>query len=527
MVIILLLLAALTTYVVMRARRRQRQLQAAAAEAGSSKSHDGASGAAGGGAFSDSVLLALISGRFGSWAEDGKHKVFKNLDAEATARTGLFGARIFPLSELRRATDDFATGNLIGQGGFGKVYRATLGGSGGDGEAGSAPAVPGFEVAVKRLGAGSQQGASEFLTEVRLLSRLHHKNLVNLIGYCDEDSNQLILVYEYAPNGTLKDYLRDAVRVKSLSWDRRLRIAITAARGLEYLHNGASPSVIHRDIKTSNILLDYSFNAKVADFGLSKLGKKAAGSTGVGMEEKTDKSHISTRVKGTLGYLDPVYYTKQHLTDKSDVFSFGVVLLELITGRLPIWQEDDSFGSQNGGESLINLVEWSEPFLKSGQIRPIVAPTLDSDRHMQSLMKVADLAYRCVRTQPKSRPSMAEVARILAEAKSLLDAEGPAPGAAALPLPTHAAAASSDSNTVSDSITPSADVSSAATAGSGFEHSTLKVGDGESALLMDEAGAGFLPRVDEASVSAAGAADEVSESKGDCDRPLSISDISE
>ncbi|GJP41841.1 hypothetical protein CLOM_g1477 [Closterium sp. NIES-68] len=523
MVIILLLLAALTAFVVMRARRRQRQVQAAqetaAAEAGynggSSKSHGGASGAPGGGAFSDSALLALISGKFGATGEDEKHKAFKNLDAEATARTGLFGARIFTLSELRRATDDFASGNLIGQGGFGKVYRATLGGSGGDG---AEPAVPGFEVAVKRLGAGSQQGASEFLTEVRLLSRLHHKNLVNLIGYCDEDSNQLILVYEYAPNGTLKDYLRDVVRVKSLSWDRRLRIAITAASGLEYLHNGASPSVIHRDIKTSNILLDYSFNAKVADFGLSKLGKKAAGSTGVGMEEKTDKSHISTRVKGTLGYLDPMYYTKQHLTDKSDVFSFGVVLLELITGRLPIWQEDDSSGLQSSGESLINLVEWTEPFLKSGQIRPIVAPTLDSDRHMQSLMKVADLAYRCVRTQPKSRPSMAEVARILAEAKSLLDAEGAAPGSAALPLPTPAAAASSAS-------TPSA----AATAGAGFEHSllesSLKVGDTGSALLMDEAGAAFLPQ---ASVSAAAAAAAAAPGpKGDYENPFSISVISE
>ncbi|CAI5946634.1 unnamed protein product [Closterium sp. NIES-65] len=443
--IILLLLASLATCIVLRAHYRNRQgriaaaaAAAAEAEAGyydgtsSAKSKSGSGGAAGGGgAFSDSGILALISGKFGSSAEDDKHKAFKNLDAEATAKTGLlgariftladlhtltrgcppspspfsrydkhkafknldaeataktglFGARIFSLAELRRATDDFAPGNLIGQGGFGKVYRATLGGSARDDSdtEGSAPAVPGFEVAVKRLGSGSQQGASEFLTEVQLLSRLHHKNLVNLIGYCDEDPNQLILVYEYAPNGTLKDYLRgaaaelaaswdsqglpprymrgggaaaallvvctgtypvllstpilpkhtptDVVRVKSLSWERRLRIATTSAKGIEYLHNGASPSVIHRDIKTSNILLDYAFNAKVADFGLSKLGKKAPATIGMGVEEKSDMSHISTRVKGTLGYLDPMCYTKQHLTDKRDVFSFGVVLLELL-----------------------------------------------------------------------------------------------------------------------------------------------------------------------------------------------------
>ncbi|CAI5466629.1 unnamed protein product, partial [Closterium sp. Yama58-4] len=524
----IVLLASLATVIILRTHYRNRQARiaaaAAAAEAGyydgtaSAKSKSGSGGADGGfgGAFSDSGILALISGKFGSSADD-KHKAFKNLDAEATAKTGLFGARIFSLAELRRATDDFASGNLIGQGGFGKVYRATLGGSAGEGSdaAGSAPAVPGFEVAVKRLGSGSQQGASEFLTEVQLLSRLHHKNLVNLIGYCDEDPNQLILVYEYAPNGTLKDYLRDVVRVKSLSWERRLRIATTAAKGLEYLHNGASPSVIHRDIKTSNILLDYSFNAKVADFGLSKLGKKTPATMGMGVEEKTDKSHISTRVKGTLGYLDPMYYTKQHLTDKSDVFSFGVVLLELLTGRLPIWQEDDASGLQNGGESLINLVEWTEPFLKSGQIRPIVAPTLDVDRHMQSLMKVADLAYRCVRTQPKSRPPMAEVVRVLAEAKALLDAEGSSPPASsALPLPTPSAAAAA------------ASVSAGAGAGNSLLESSLKVGDGESALLMDEAGDAFV--APHASVSAAAAAAAVgSGGAGDYANPFSISVISD
>ncbi|CAI7853534.1 unnamed protein product, partial [Closterium sp. NIES-53] len=226
--IILLLLASLATCIVLRAHYRNRQARIAAAaaaaeaEAGyydgtSSAKSKSASGGAAGGAFSDSGILALISGKFGSSAADDKHKAFKNLDAEATAKTGLFGARIFTLAELRRATDDFAPGNLIGQGGFGKVYRATLGGSAGDGDAeGSAPAVPGFEVAVKRLGSGSQQGASEFLTEVQLLSRLHHKNLVNLIGYCAEDPNQLILVYEYAPNGTLKDYLRGTCVVMGL-----------------------------------------------------------------------------------------------------------------------------------------------------------------------------------------------------------------------------------------------------------------------------------------------------------------------
>ncbi|GAB2283983.1 hypothetical protein Dimus_018464, partial [Dionaea muscipula] len=222
----------------------------------------------------------------------------------------LKGARWFSFEEIRKCTNNFSEANNIGSGGYGKVYKGILG--------------EGQLVAVKRAQVGSMQGTAEFKTEIELLSRVHHKNLVNLIGFC-LDMGEQMLVYEYLPNGSLMDSLSGKSGIR-LDWTRRMRVTLGAARGLAYLHELADPPIIHRDIKSNNILLDERLNAKVADFGLSKLFGDS------------DKGYVTTQVKGTMGYLDPEYYMNQQLTEKSDVYGFGVVMLELISGRRPIQQ---------------------------------------------------------------------------------------------------------------------------------------------------------------------------------------------
>ncbi|CAA2982443.1 serine threonine- kinase CDL1-like [Olea europaea subsp. europaea] len=233
-------------------------------------------------------------------------------------------ARSFQFKELAMATQNFRDANLIGEGGFGSVYKGRL--------------ESGLIVAVKQLNHEGLQGNQEFIVEVLMLSLLHHTNLVNLIGYC-ADGDQRLLVYEYMPMGSLENHLFD---IKSgqepLSWSIRLKIAVGAAHGLEYLHCKANPPVIYRDLKSSNILLDSDFNAKLSDFGLAKLGP-------VG-----DNTHVSTRVMGTYGYCAPEYAMSGKLTLKSDIYSFGVVMLELITGRRAI----DT--TKKPGEQ--NLVAW-------------------------------------------------------------------------------------------------------------------------------------------------------------------------
>ncbi|KAH0731789.1 hypothetical protein KY289_002977 [Solanum tuberosum] len=239
---------------------------------------------------------AKRSDPFASW-DSNKH---------SGAVPQLTGARFFSFEELKKWTNNFSETNDIGCGGYGKVYRGTL--------------PNGELVAIKRALQGSAQGAREFKSEIELLSRIHHKNVVGLAGFCFDQAEQM-LVYEYIPNGTLKDGLSGKTGIR-LDWMRRLNIAIGAARGLQYLHDLVSPPIIHRDIKSNNILLDGNLNAKVADFGLSRfLG---------------EKGHITTQVKGTMGYMDPEYYMTNQLTEKSDVFSFGVVLLEIVTGKVPI-----------------------------------------------------------------------------------------------------------------------------------------------------------------------------------------------
>ncbi|KAL5538547.1 hypothetical protein UlMin_046274 [Ulmus minor] len=286
----------------------------------------------------------------------------------------LKGARWFSFEELKKYTNNFSEMNEIGSGGYGKVYRGIL------------PA--GQFVAIKRAVSESMQGGSEFKTEIELLSRVHHKNLVNLVGFCFEKGEQM-LVYEYVPNGTLRETLSGKSGIR-LDWMRRLKISLGAARGVAYLHEFADPPIIHRDIKSTNILLDGHLTAKVADFGLSKtMGD-------------SEKSHVSTQVKGTLGYLDPEYYMTQQLTEKSDVYSFGVLMLELITARRPIYK----------GKFIVREVQMEMNKSKGlYNLNEILDPTISSGMELKGLEKFVELAMRCVEELGDDRPTMVEVAK--------------------------------------------------------------------------------------------------------------------
>ncbi|KAL2460627.1 Leucine-rich repeat protein kinase family protein [Abeliophyllum distichum] len=272
----------------------------------------------------------------------------------------LKGARFFSFEELKKYTNNFSEVNDVGSGGYGKVYRGTL--------------SNGKLIAIKRAQKGSMQGGLEFKTEIELLSRVHHKNVVSLIGFCFEQGEQM-LVYEYIANGTLKDSLSGRSGIR-LDWMRRLRIALGAARGLQYLHDLANPPIIHRDIKSTNILLDERLNAKVTDFGLSKL-----------MDEP-EKGHVTTQVKGTMGYLDPEYYMTQQLTEKSDVYGFGVLLLELLTARKPIEKGKyivrEVKLEMDKTKEMYNLQQILDPGVNRPPMREVV-------KEIESIMELAGL----------------------------------------------------------------------------------------------------------------------------------------
>ncbi|THU46199.1 hypothetical protein C4D60_Mb09t02430 [Musa balbisiana] len=284
------------------------------------------------------------------------------------------GARHFSFNDVKKCTNNFSEANEIGDGGYGKVYKGVL--------------SNGQLVAVKRAQEGSTQGVLEFNTEVELLSRVHHKNLVSLAGFCFDQDEQ-ILVYDYVPNGTLKESLSGKSGVR-LDWKRRLRVALGAARGLAYLHELASPPIVHRDIKSSNILLDENLNAKVSDFGLSKpLGDKK-------------KGHVSTQVKGTMGYLDPEYYMTQQLTEKSDVYSFGVLLLELVTAKKPI----------EHGRYVVREVRCAMDKSKDLYgLHELIDPALGLGNRLGGFEKFVELAMKCVEESGIDRPTMGEVVK--------------------------------------------------------------------------------------------------------------------
>ncbi|RRT55757.1 hypothetical protein B296_00033418 [Ensete ventricosum] len=289
--------------------------------------------------------------------------------------------RQFTYEELEKITNDFK--NDIGKGGFGTVYHGCL--------------EDGTQVAVKLRSHSSSQGTKEFLAEAQNLIRIHHKNLVSLVGYC-MDGDHLALVYEFMSMGTLQDHLRGkSSSVTTLNWGQRLQIAVEAAQGLEYLHKGCRPPLIHRDVKTTNILLSDSLEAKIADFGLSKV-----------FQNDVD-SHVSTTVVGTPGYLDPEYYFTYQLSEKSDVYSFGVVLLELITGQPPILRLPQN----------TSLVQWVHERLATGNIEDIVDANLQSLYDVNSIWKTADIAFKCTTRISHQRPTMTDVLMDLKESLTL------------------------------------------------------------------------------------------------------------
>ncbi|MQL85949.1 hypothetical protein Taro_018463, partial [Colocasia esculenta] len=339
--------------------------------------------------------------------------------------------RVFAFDELRAATRGFSRALVIGEGGFGCVYRGVVSASGVEGG-------EMMEVAVKQLNRSgmqarflseyprflcsfllctilnnadgscwiSMQGHKEWITEVNFLGIVSHPNLVKLIGYCAEDDErgiQRLLVYEFMPNKSLEDHLLARVQTP-LSWPLRLKVSQGAARGLAYLHEEMDFQLIFRDFKTSNILLDEDFNAKLSDFGMARQGP----TEGVG--------HVLTAVVGTVGYAAPEYVQTGRLTAKSDVWSFGVVLYELITGRRSL--------DRNLPRSEQKLLQWVKPYATDPKrLHVIIDPRLEGQYCLKSIQMLVGLANKCLLKQPKSRPKMSEVVEMLGQIIDMLDSE--------------------------------------------------------------------------------------------------------
>ncbi|XP_015088302.1 probable LRR receptor-like serine/threonine-protein kinase At1g06840 isoform X1 [Solanum pennellii] len=322
-------------------------------------------------AFVSSIVTILITRRRAKY-----QNILSRKRLSSSLSIKVDGVKSFTFREMASATNNFDTSTQVGEGGYGSVFRGIL--------------ADKTIVAIKRAKVGSLQGQKEFLTEIELLSRLHHRNLVVLLGYCDEEGEQM-LIYEFMPNGTLRDWLSAKCK-KNLKFGARLGIALGASKGILYLHTEADPPIFHRDIKASNILLDSKLTAKVADFGLSRLAP-------VQDDEGLLPNHVSTMVKGTPGYLDPEYFLTRKMTDKSDVYSLGVVFLEILTGMHPI----------SHGKNIVREVKIAH---KSGVMFSIMDKSMGS-YPSECAERLVELALKCCQDKPEDRPSMLEVVRTL------------------------------------------------------------------------------------------------------------------
>ncbi|CAI9765513.1 unnamed protein product [Fraxinus pennsylvanica] len=321
-------------------------------------------------------------GKKGSSESNGSSTTRSESSSAMSASTDGLGnigwGRRYSLKDLEIATNRFSNDNVIGEGGYGIVYRGVL--------------HDGSVVAVKNLLNNKGQAEKEFKVEVEAIGKVRHKNLVGLMGYCAEGAQRL-LVYEYIDNGNLEQWLHGIVGpVSPLTWEIRMKIAIGTARGLAYLHEGLEPKVVHRDVKSSNILVDRKWNPKVSDFGLAKL---------LGSE----KSHVTTRVMGTFGYVSPDYACTGMLNERNDVYSFGVLLMEIITGRSPVDY------SRPPGE--VNLVDWFKGMAASHRGEELVDPLIEIPPPPRSLKRVILVCFRCIDLDASKRPKMGQIVHML------------------------------------------------------------------------------------------------------------------
>ncbi|XP_058754313.1 probable serine/threonine-protein kinase At1g01540 [Vicia villosa] len=286
--------------------------------------------------------------------------------------------RWYTLRELEAATNGLCEESVIGEGGYGIVYKGVL--------------TDGTRIAVKNLLNNKGQAEREFRVEVEIIGRVRHKNLVRLLGYCVEGAHRM-LVYEYVDNGNLDQWLHgDVGPVSPMTWDIRMKILLGTAKGLAYLHEGLEPKVVHRDVKSSNILIDRQWNAKVSDFGLAKL-------------LDSDHSFVTTRVMGTFGYVAPEYACTGMLNERSDVYSFGILIMEIISGRNPV--------DYSRPKEEVNLIEWLKDMVGSRRSEEVVDPKLSEKPSLKALKRALLIALRCVDPDSSKRPKMGHVIHML------------------------------------------------------------------------------------------------------------------